>query len=73
LKEIEEGINQREEDIRKEIVEFIQGVRKRQDLCASSGQQEVTEAILRRPRQRSHFTASFRASRIIHICSAPSV
>jgi hypothetical protein len=32
LKEIEKGINQREEDVRKEIIEFIQGACKRQDL-----------------------------------------
>lgn len=32
LKEIEEAINNREETMRKEIVEFVQGARQRQDL-----------------------------------------
>jgi len=36
LKEIEEAINQREEHIRKEIVEFIQGARQRQDLQSAA-------------------------------------
>jgi len=45
LKEIQEAINKREEGMRKEIVEFVQGTRRRQDLqsAAGSGRQEVTK------------------------------
>ena len=41
LKEIEEAINKREEAMRKEITEFVQGARQRQDLQSGAPAADV--------------------------------